>query len=47
MSIHIAIRHQLLAAFAEGPQSFGGRYYELEADVRPKPATTIPMAMTK
>ena len=33
----------LQAAFAEGPQSFGGRYYELEADVRPKPATTIPI----
>jgi alkanesulfonate monooxygenase SsuD/methylene tetrahydromethanopterin reductase-like flavin-dependent oxidoreductase (luciferase family) len=33
----------LRAAFAEGPQSFGGRYYELEADVRPKPVGTIPI----
>lgn len=31
------------AAFAEGPQSFGGRYYELEADVRPKPVARIPI----
>jgi len=33
----------LQAAFADGPQSFGGRYYELEADVRPKPIAPIPI----
>lgn len=33
----------LQAAFADGPQSFAGRYYELEADVRPQPATKIPI----
>ena len=33
----------LKAAFADGPQSFAGRYYELEADVRPNPVTTIPI----
>lgn len=33
----------LRAAFAEGPQEFAGRYYELEADVRPRPETRIPI----
>ncbi len=33
----------LRAAFAEGPQVFAGRYYELEADVRPIPKTRIPI----
>ena len=33
----------LKAAFAEGKQSFAGRYYELDADVRPGPTTTMPI----
>ncbi|MDH5615834.1 MAG: TIGR03560 family F420-dependent LLM class oxidoreductase [Acidimicrobiia bacterium] len=33
----------LKAAFSDGPQAFAGRYYELEADVRPNPETTIPI----
>lgn len=33
----------LRAAFAEGPQEFAGRYYELEADVRPNPEERIPI----
>jgi alkanesulfonate monooxygenase SsuD/methylene tetrahydromethanopterin reductase-like flavin-dependent oxidoreductase (luciferase family) len=35
--------HYLRAAFAEGPQTFAGRYYELEADVRPIPESPIPI----
>ncbi len=33
----------LKAAFSEGKQTFAGRYYELEADVRPGPTTSIPI----
>jgi alkanesulfonate monooxygenase SsuD/methylene tetrahydromethanopterin reductase-like flavin-dependent oxidoreductase (luciferase family) len=33
----------LKAAFAEGPQSFAGRYYELDADVRPNPTGPMPI----
>lgn len=33
----------LQAAFAEGPQTLAGRYYELDADVRPKPTGEIPI----
>ncbi len=33
------------AAFADGSQSFSGRYYELEADVRPGPVTSIPLVV--
>jgi len=33
----------LQASFSAGPQSFTGRYYELEADVHPNPVTTIPI----
>ncbi len=33
----------LKAAFADGPQSFTGRYYELDADVRPNPVGPMPI----
>ena len=33
----------LAAAFADGPQSFAGRYFELDAEVHPKPVTAIPI----
>jgi alkanesulfonate monooxygenase SsuD/methylene tetrahydromethanopterin reductase-like flavin-dependent oxidoreductase (luciferase family) len=33
----------LQAAFADGPQTLSGRYYELDADVRPKPTGEIPI----
>jgi len=33
----------LRAAFSEGPQEFAGRYYELQADVLPRPETGIPI----
>jgi alkanesulfonate monooxygenase SsuD/methylene tetrahydromethanopterin reductase-like flavin-dependent oxidoreductase (luciferase family) len=33
----------LRAAFADGPQTLAGRYYELDADVRPKPTGEIPI----
>ena len=35
----------LEAAFSDGPQTFAGRYYEMEADVRPNPNTTIPIVV--
>jgi alkanesulfonate monooxygenase SsuD/methylene tetrahydromethanopterin reductase-like flavin-dependent oxidoreductase (luciferase family) len=33
----------LEAAFAQGPQNLSGRYYELDADVRPNPVAKIPI----
>jgi F420-dependent oxidoreductase-like protein len=33
----------LKAAFSDEPQTFSGRYYELEADVRPNPEAMIPI----